>query len=126
DDLGGQLSLEYGDYETRKVDAALYGGGDKGDYFVSAVDLASDGFNAQTSDTVLRDDDGADNTTLHAKLGWNLSENLRLQLVARDIDAEAQYDSCFAPAPVFSPSNDCVGTNDQQTYKLSADYTTDR
>ncbi len=126
DDLGGQLSLEYGDYETRKVDAALYGGGDKGDYFVSAVDLATDGFNAQTSDTVLRDDDGADNTTLHAKLGWNLSENLRLQLVARDIDAEAQYDSCFAPAPVFSPSNDCVGATDQQTYKLSADYTTDR
>ena len=126
DDLGGQVGLEYGDYATRKVDAALFGGADKGDYFVSAVDLATDGFNAQTSDTVLRDDDGADNTTLHMKLGWNLTEDLRLQLVARDIDAEAQFDGCFGTAPFFASSNDCVSTTDQQTYKLSADHATDR
>ena len=126
DELGGQVALEYGDYSTRKIDAALSGGGDKGDYFVSAVDLTTDGFNAQTADTVLRDDDGADNTTLHAKLGWNVTENLRLQLVARDIDAEAQFDNCFGPAPFFSMSNDCVSTTDQQTYKLSADHSTDR
>jgi len=125
DDLGGQVGLEYGDYATRKVDAALFGGSDKGDYFVSAVDLATDGFNSQTADTVLRDDDGADNTTLHAKLGWNVTEDLRLQLVARDIDAEAQFDTCFGPAPFFSLSNDCVGTTDQQTYKLSVDHSTD-
>jgi vitamin B12 transporter len=124
DELGGQVALEYGDYATRKIDAALSGGSDKGDYFVSAVDLATDGFNAQTADTVLHDDDGADNTTLHAKLGWNVTEKLRLQLVARDIDAETQFDNCFGPAPF--PSNDCVATTDQQTYKLSADHTTDR
>jgi vitamin B12 transporter len=126
DELGGQLALEYGDYSTRKVDAALSGGNDKGDYFVSAVDLATDGFNAQTSDTLLRDDDGADNTTLHVKLGWNLTEDLRLQLVARDIDAEAQFDNCFGTAPFFPLSNDCAGTTDQQTYKLSADHSTGR
>jgi len=126
DELGGQVALEYGDYATRKVDAALYGGSDKGDYFVSAVDLATDGFNAQTADTTLRDDDGADNTTLHMKLGWNITDDLRLQLVARDIDAEAQFDDCFGTAPLFLMSNDCVGTTDQQTYKLSADYSTDR
>ncbi|HEX7236975.1 MAG TPA: TonB-dependent receptor [Gammaproteobacteria bacterium] len=126
DELGGQLALEYGEYATRKVDAALSGGNDNGDYFVSAVDLQTDGFNAQTADTVLRDDDGADNTTLHAKLGWNVTDALRLQLVARDIDAEAQFDNCFGPPPLFLSSNDCVGTTDQQTYKLSADYTADR
>jgi vitamin B12 transporter len=125
DDLGGQLGLEYGDYATRKVDAALFGGSDKGDYFVSAVDLETDGFNAQTTD-VVGDDDGAANTTLHAKLGWNVTDVLRLQLVARDIDAEAQFDSCFGPAPFFPLSNDCAGTTDQQTYKLSADHSTDR
>jgi vitamin B12 transporter len=126
DDLGGQVALEYGDFATRKIDAALFGGADKGDYFVSAVDLATDGFNAQTSDTVLRDDDGADNATLHVKLGWNLTEDLRLQLVARDIDAEAQFDGCFGTAPFFASSNDCVSTTDQQTYRLSADHSTDR
>ena len=126
DELGGQVALEYGDYATRKVDAALYGGSDKGDYFVSAVDLATDGFNAQTADTALRDDDGADNTTLHAKLGWNVTESLRLQLVARDIDAESQFDNCFGPPPFFPVSNDCLGSTEQQTYKLSADHSTDR
>ena len=126
DELGGQVALEYGDYATREVDAALSGGNDKGDFFVSAVDLTTDGFNAQTADTVLRDDDGADNTTLHAKLGWNLTDDLRLQLVARDIDAEAQFDTCFGPPPLFLQSNDCVSATDQQTYKVSADYSTGR
>jgi vitamin B12 transporter len=126
DALGGQVAVEYGDYATRKVDAALSGGNDKGDYFVSAVDLQTDGFNAQTADAVLRDDDGADNTTLHAKLGWNVTDDLRLQLVARDIDAEAQFDNCFGPPPLFLSSNECVGTTDQQTYKVSADHSTDR
>jgi vitamin B12 transporter len=120
--LGGALGLEYGDYATRKVDAALSGGGDGGDYFVSVVDLATDGFNARTSDTVLADDDGADNTTLHAKLGWNASDALRLQLVARDIDAETGFDFCFGGPPTFPLSHDCVGTTEQTTYKVSADY----
>jgi vitamin B12 transporter len=126
DALGGQLAVEYGDYATRKVDATLSGGNHNADYFVSAVDLQTDGFNAQTADTVLRDDDGADNTTLHAKLGWNVTDDLRLQLVARDIDAEAQFDTCFEPPPLFLQSNDCVSATDQRTYKISADYSTGR
>lgn len=120
DELGGQIGVEAGEFSTRKVDAAVSGGGDKGDYYVSVVDLETDGFNARTSDTVLRDDDGADNTTLHAKLGWNLSDSLRLQLVARDVDASTQYDACFHPI-TFASTNDCVGTTEQQTYRLSAE-----
>ena len=126
DDLGGQVAIEYGDYTTRKVDAALSGGGDEADYFVSVVDLTTDGFNAHTVDTALRDDDGADNTTLHTKVGWNVTDDLRLQLVARDIDAEAQFDICFGPPPLFPASNDCVATTDQQTYRISAEHSTDR
>jgi vitamin B12 transporter len=126
DGLGGQLAMEYGDYSLRKIDGALSGGNDKGDFYVSAVDLTTDGFNAQTADTVLRDDDGADNTTLHAKLGWNVTDDLRLQLVARDIDAAAQFDTCFGPPPLFLMSNDCISTTDQQTYKISADYSKGR
>lgn len=118
DELGGQLGLEYGDYATRKLDAALSGGSDRGDFFVSVVDLATDGFNARTNDTVLKDRDGAENTTLHAKLGLNASENLRLQLVVRDIDAESQYDNCGFPTV-----HDCVALTEQTTYKVSADHT---
>ena len=123
DDLGGRLGVEVGDFSTRKVDAAVSGGSDNGDYFLSVVDYETDGFNSRTNDTVLADDDGADNTTLHTKLGWNVSENVRLQLVARDIDAEAQFDNCFAGPPTFALVHDCVSTTEQTTYKLSADVT---
>ncbi|HEY9183462.1 MAG TPA: TonB-dependent receptor [Gammaproteobacteria bacterium] len=115
DDLGGRLGLEYGDHSTRKIDGAVSGGGAGGDYFLSVVDYETDGFNSRTADTVLQDDDGAENTTLHAKLGWNWSENLRLQLVARNIDAENSYDSCFV-------IHDCFGTTEQAAYKVSAEH----
>jgi vitamin B12 transporter len=58
-ELGGQFGLEYGEDSMRKVDAALLGGGESGDYFVSLVDYETDGFNALSADTVLQDDDGA-------------------------------------------------------------------
>lgn len=119
-DFDGQVGVELGEYSLRKVDAAVAGGGDSGDYYVSVTDLETDGFNAQTSDTVLRDDDGADNTTLHAKLGWNVSDDVRLQLVARDIDAETGFDSCFHPL-TFATVHGCRSTTEQTTYKLSAD-----
>ena len=119
DELGGQIGIEYGDHATRKLDAALSGGSDGGDYFLSVVDYDTDGFNARAADTALRDDDGAQNTTLHAKLGWNVAETLRLQLVARDVDAEAAYDGCGFPT-----RHDCSGTTDQQIYRVSAEHAT--
>jgi vitamin B12 transporter len=117
-ELDGRLGLEYGSFATRKVDAALSGGAEAFDYFVSVGDLTTDGFNARTADTVLRDDDGAANTTLHAKLGWKPSDAVRVQLVARDIDAENDYDGCGFPT-----IHDCRGTTEQTTYKLSAELT---
>ena len=117
--FGGRVSLEGGEFDTRKLTASLSGGDDKGDFYVSAADLDTDGFNATVADNVLRDHDGADNTTLHAKLGLNATENLRLQLVLRDIDASTQYDNCFTAS--FDPSNDCIGTTDQRSYRVSAD-----
>jgi vitamin B12 transporter len=116
----GQIGFEGGAFGLRKLDASVAGGSDKGDYFLAVTDLSTDGFNAQTADTVLVDDDGAENTTLHAKLGWNPTENLRLQLVARDIDAEAMFDDCYLPV-TFENVHDCLATTDQTTYKVSAD-----
>jgi vitamin B12 transporter len=118
--FAGRVGLEYGEFDTRKLDAGFSGGGDRGDYYVSVTDLETDGFNSLAADTVLRDDDGADNTTLHAKLGWNVAENLRLQLVARDVDASALFDGCFHPV-TFATVHDCRVTTDQATYKVSAD-----
>ncbi|HUL81845.1 MAG TPA: TonB-dependent receptor, partial [Gammaproteobacteria bacterium] len=119
-DLAGRVGIESGSYATRKLDGLLGGSADSFDYVVSGTRFETDGFNAQTADTVLRDDDGADDTTLHAKLGWNASDKLRLQLVVRDIDATAQYDGCFTVA--FAPTDDCAQRTNQTTYRLSADY----
>ncbi|HEY8427940.1 MAG TPA: TonB-dependent receptor [Sandaracinaceae bacterium] len=116
----GRVGLEYGELDTRKLDASVSGGSNAGDYFFSVTDLETDGFNARTADTVLADDDGADNTTLHTKLGWNATENLRLQLVARDIDASSLYDTCFTES--FEEVHDCLSTVEQTTYKVSADH----
>jgi vitamin B12 transporter len=125
DGLGGQLGLEYGADATRRIDAALSGGNDSGDYYVAVADLSTDGFNSRVSDSVLRDDDGADNTTLHTKLGWNLSDSLRLQLVARSIDTASDYDGCFSSV-TFTTVHDCRTTTDQTTYKISAEQTLGR
>jgi vitamin B12 transporter len=123
DAVGGQLGLEYGDYSTRKLDGALSGGSNGGDYYFSVVDYETDGFNARTADAVLQDLDGAENMTMHAKLGWNLAESLRVQLVARDIEAQTAYDGCFSPA-TFATVHGCSSTTDQQIYKLSAEHST--
>jgi vitamin B12 transporter len=120
DELGAEVGLEYGEHATRKLDAALSAGSDRGDYYVSVTDFTTDGFNSQTADTVLRDDDGDDNTTLHAKLGWNVSEIVRLQLVAREVDADTAYDGCFSST--FTTEHDCRGATQQTTYKVSAEH----
>ena len=115
--LGGKLSVDGGTFGTRRVNGSVAGGSERGDYYVSVSDFETDGFNTQTADTVLRDKDGAANTTAHAKLGWNVGDDWRLQLVARDIHASVQYDGCSFPT-VY----DCVAKTDQTTYKVSADY----
>ncbi len=119
--FGGHVSLEGGSFGTRRVNASVAGGSDTGDYYVSANNFSTDGFNSQTADTVLHDRDGADNTTWHTRLGWNLSNDWRLQLVARNIDAKDQYDGCFHPV-TFATVYDCVATTDQTTYKVSGEY----
>lgn len=124
-DPSARLGLEYGEFATRKVDGSVSGGTDTIDYFVSATDLETDGFNARASDNVTMDDDGAENTTLHAKIGWQATDDLRLQLVARDIDASAQFDGCFDLVS-FTTVHDCLSRTEQTTYRLSAEHDSER
>jgi vitamin B12 transporter len=123
--LHGSASAETGRYGTRQLTADLGGGNGTIDYAVMASDYETDGFNARDTDTVLRDDDGYENTTLHGRVGWNVSEDLRLQLVARDVDTEGEYDSC-STVDSFAPSDDCSNEFEQQAWRASADYTLGR
>ena len=115
--LAGEANFEFGDFGTRKLEGNVSGGSESGDYFISISELSSEGYNSRLSDTDLMDEDGYENRTLHTKLGWQPTDDLRLQLVARDIDAENEFDQCGFPA-----INDCFGSIAQTTFKLSGSY----
>ena len=81
--------------------------------------VALDGFNARLDDTVLTDRDGYDNDSYHLSYtspewqGWSAT------LVAREVDAQTDYDLCYTAA--FGISNDCTDDykNDSQTVVIN-------
>jgi vitamin B12 transporter len=121
----GRVGMEFGAYGLAKREASVAGAGDSVDYYFSVTDLDVDGFNAQTADDTLRDDDGASNTTLHAKLGWRFAEGIRMQFVARDVTADAMLDGCFS-LQSFATTHDCHDTTDQSTFRVSLDQRGER
>ena len=119
--LGGEFSAEGGRYGAQQFAGNLAGGNDTLDFSLSAANFENDGFNARTTDKVLKDDDGYENTTLHGRFGWNVTEDLRLSLVARDVDGTTQYDSCFT-VDTFVPTDRCKDKYEQQAWRAGADY----
>jgi vitamin B12 transporter len=113
--LAGDLSAEGGRYGTQQFAANLGGGNDSVDFNLSVTDYETDGFNSKTTDTLLKDDDGYENTTAHGRLGWNASEALRFELVARDTSGENDYDDCFG-------TDDCNDDYDSTSYRAAASY----
>lgn len=119
--LSGRVAGEFGSFSTSRLEGAISGGTDTVDYFVSATNAESDGFNTRPSDNVLRDDDGFRNTTLHGKFGWNVSEDLRVQFVARNADTRTEFDNCGFPR-----SDDCIATNDETALRAELEHSTER
>ena len=119
--LGGELSAEAGRYGTTQYSAHLGAGNEQVDANLSIADYSTDGFNARISDTNPADDDGYNNTTVHARAGWNISEQLRLDLVARDVDGDNQYDNCFTN-DTFAPSNLCADAYEQQALRGAVSF----
>lgn len=118
--LQGQISIEGGRYGSQKTNAFIAGGNAKFDAFLSASDWNTDGFNSAVEDTTF-DKDGYSNTTLHGKFGWTPVQDMRVQLVVRDIDAENQHDICYDAQ--FQRIHDCTSELQQTTAKLSLDHT---
>ncbi len=116
----GALSAEGGRYGTSQLAANLGYGGETIDGNLSVTDYATDGFNSRSDDLDPGDADGYENTTYHARLGWNVSDQLRLALVARDVDSKSDYDDCFNAD--FMPTHLCRSTYDQQAWRVGADY----
>jgi vitamin B12 transporter len=116
--LAVNLDAEAGDFGTRQYSGNVGGSNGRADFFVSAARLDTDGFNARASDTVLRDDDGYENTTIHLRGGVNLTDTLRATLVHRDVEGDALYDGCFTTTTI----HDCHSISDLRATRVALDY----
>ena len=119
--FGGQLSAAGGRYGSRHIAGNIGGSGESMDIILSASDAAVDGFNARTTDTQLRDDDGYNNTTLHGKFGWNATEHLRIQLIARDVSGDNAFDGCTTTDTGIT-THDCSDDYDMSAWRAVMDY----
>lgn len=113
--FNGSLSAEAGRYATRQYAANINGGNSTVDFSLSAASYESDLYNAKTTDVDLMDDDGYDNASLHGRLGWNVTDALRLSIVARDVDSENAYDGCYN-------SEDCTQDFAQTSWRTAINY----
>ncbi len=119
DDTQVKLSAEGGSFDSQRYNASVGGGSDVVDYFLGASYAETEGFNTSLNDTELQDDDGYENTTLHGRVGWNVTQALRLEAVVRDTDATNEFDQCGWPYV-----DDCVGDFEQTNARVSAAYNT--
>lgn len=120
--LRANLDVQGGSRGSNQLSANLAAASEELDFYLSASDYETDGYNVRVSDSVLADKDGYQNNAYHTRLGYNASENLRLELVHRKVEGETQYDGCFSG---FSQVYDCQAIYDQQASRLSLDYGTD-
>jgi len=119
--LNVDFELESGEFGTRQFGGTVSGRDNNVDYFFSATDLSTDGYNSRLSDVDLRDDDGYANTTLHGRFGFQMSESWRMDVVHRDVKGETEFDGCFAQTIV----NDCKSDYDLSASRVSIDYSSE-
>ena len=122
DGFGGRITAEAGRYGTQQLGGSIGGSSEQADFLVSVADMESDGFNARDTDIDLRDADGYENTTVHARAGWQASDNLRLSAVVRRVDGDNEFDGCFTSS--FSSTNDCTDEFSQDSWRVAANATT--
>ena len=119
--FGGQLSAGAGRYGSSQLAGHIGGSHEAMDFMLSASDSATDGFNARTIDSELRDDDGYDNRTVHGKFGWQASERLHIRLIARNTAGDNEYDGCFDPNTGMT-THDCTDDYDMNAWRAVLDY----
>jgi vitamin B12 transporter len=116
DGIRGGLAYEAGSFDTSRAQANLGVASDKGDIFVSGSRVKTGGINARITD-LTNDKDGYENNTSHLRMGWNLTENLRAEVVGRTTHANAKYDGCGWPT-----TNNCIEEFNQTNSRAAIHY----
>lgn len=114
DGMQSGLSVEGGRYDTRNYSGYVGGGNEQGDFYLSAARADTEGFSARSDDPT-GEADGYENTTLHARGGWNLDRDLRAQIVVRDTEGTSEFDNCGFPVA----TQDCVDQFEQTNARAS-------
>nr|WP_010130401.1 TonB-dependent receptor [Microbulbifer agarilyticus] len=110
---------EAGSYDSQRYNLSSSGSVGRADFYVAAAKADTDGFNTSTGDVVLKDDDGYNNATVHSRVGFNFTEQWRVEAVVRDTDATSEYDRCG-----WSPQvDDCSSEYAQKNQRLSLTHT---
>ena len=98
--FGGSLFAEGGSYGTFRGGAALSGGGETGDFRISASGVTTDGISKADEADGNTERDGYNGLTLAGKGGLNLPHDIRLDGFIRYMNGETQIDGF--PPPNFS------------------------
>ena len=117
--LRTNIDVQGGSRGSRQLSADLSAASEVLDFYLSASEFETGGYNVRVSDSILADKDGYQNNAYHTRLGFNASENLRLELVHRNVEGETQYDACYSG---YSQAYDCQSIYDQQASRLSLNY----
>lgn len=115
--LSAGLTGEAGSFNTQRLGGHIAGGNGIVDASLSVSDFRTDGFNTRSDDTEFADNDGAENTTVHLKTGWNITSALRADVTYRDINANYDYDNCFGTL-----GHDCLGQTNQNNLRVNLRY----
>jgi vitamin B12 transporter len=119
--FSGNVSGEFGRYDTQNLSANIGANLEKFDYFIAASDYKTNGFNSRLDDAS-QDKDGYENTTIHSRLGFQVNDDLTLGLVLRNNHGLGQFDNCGFGA---SASNNCESEFNQSNLRADVNYATD-
>ena len=92
----GSIAVEYGSFNTKKVNAIISHKEKNFDAKLNVSRIDSDGFSAQAprwKKVSVFEDDGYKNTSADLKLGYNINESNRISGSYGIIDAKNEYDS---------------------------------
>lgn len=119
--FSASLDGQSGEFGTNQFAGNVAGRTGAMDYFLSVTDYETDGFNTRDSDTILMDDDGYENTSIHGRVGFNLSDRWRVELVHRDVDGANEFDGCFDSA-TFATVHSCSSDYDLKASRVGIEY----
>jgi vitamin B12 transporter len=120
DGVNTQIQFESGRYQSRSQ--AITSAYRSANGFISATvnEISTDGFNASTADTELRDDDGYENLTTQLSGQYSISDSLSLSGSYRRVSADNEYDGCYNAN--FSLTHRCDNSFDMQSGRVALSW----